>query len=448
MSLKKIYLYVLVVCFLNLICFNYYFAFAAAQADDDKKSNINSIGNTEVLTPMPIVFDKNSDNCKLWLLLSRLHFGKNAGDVAQFLLDTSQMVSYNSFQKNIEVLLVQFLDSIGNERFVVVTDPKKSSQWIYGLYRDRFTNKIFDVITNDQLEDYLAKNKDVSNVFRIDDGVYSGSQMLKFARTIQNAAEAQDRSILFHLVVPYFTDFGLARILTMQSTHFNTKVYHPITRMNSLADLLMELPLSKRKEMLHKLKKLYPPGPEDLDGIGNYNLLPLQYRNSNIPNNNYFQYLRSMANQFFEFKIPDGYSGIESFLRFNEIRGVSRQGKIQKIIGSRSNIPINFRCVPYIRPPYKLQKEKESTLEFDFIYERDCLPPIVEINSSHIMSENSKCTRYESDVKELLSQAKEIVEKIKLDIISGNDQRNILDTIGLKENSLDIDFSKINLLGH
>ncbi|MBF0205929.1 MAG: hypothetical protein HQK53_03485 [Oligoflexia bacterium] len=401
--------------------------------------------------PAAISFDKDSPNCRLWLFaqtyfpmlssppIPRGGFSSPPFELLpQFLLEGTKYIDYATFSQEMNQCIDVLLADIGDESFVIVVDEEKSSEWLMAKFEDRFAGKNYSVVLESSLSNFLAIHPEVTNIVRMDDGIYSGEQMSKYAKNVKKILLSQGKRGTLHVVAPYSSEHGKRRVLATSAQAATASPHASAASENSSASFAVKFNSRVRIKsinelinekfpdvegggnnrakalLLRELQSIYPPGHPNLGGIGDYELWPrLLAKFQGDKNKAYMEYLKSIPNQFFQFKVPDGRSGIEPFLRYNQVRtppgSPSRSEEPEKIIsitGTKSRQEINFRCIPYVVPPYKsnAKKRKESEAEFDFIYERDC------VNGSS----NPQCIIYEEDATDVLLRLRgghEFIEK-------------------------------------
>jgi hypothetical protein len=278
------------------------------------------------IDPAPVVFNKESKGCREWVEAHKL-CGVEEFLSAQFLLDQLDYVSYDQFQAEMDSSIHSFLEQIADRKFVVIVDPDKSSEWLLAQFENRLSIKDHDVVLRSDLLSYLKENNKIQDVLILDDAIYSGEQMERYANYV-SAPASSVRPIQFHAVVPYATRQGKERLKSSSAgrSDFSVSLYNTQT-MNTIKEK------ARNENITKTLRQMYPENPKAELG----DLSSLKDTKTYSP--------ATRTHQFFQFKIPDGFSVITQFLVDNEVRCKDGRSPAKKLEG---------RCIPEILPPYKI----------------------------------------------------------------------------------------------
>lgn len=293
------------------------------------------------LRPQTIHFDRNSQECRDWVDAHRVLCGEDQYRAAKFLLDQIEYVPYSKFEQLLHRQVKKLLEKIGKERFVIPVEKGKSSEWIFKTVKPLLdaNGSKYDVIElkpgeSKPLRDYLQSHKGVKHFVRIDDAIYSGTQMEGyFSSAIRAFATSGNlNAAQFHLIAGYSTRKGAKLVRDsllsdsqIRANQLNIQIGAPI---NTIEEIVSNSGSPERRRLLETLDKMYSNKSQSPQGTA-----------------------KGLTHLFFQHKVPDNLSVAEDFLRFGYVK--CNQQPVEKVESSQNSIPISFDCVPNIVPPYK-----------------------------------------------------------------------------------------------
>ncbi len=138
---------------------------------------------------------------------------------AKAIADNFRVIGFGHFMEQLEKVTHAFNEEMNqlstDEGYVVIVDPihqKKSSNWITSHAFPRLDRKPVDIIEASKLTEFLQKHPEIKHVVRFDDAVYTGKQMCRYIENIQETLNPEGK---IHLVCPFYTNSGRARIESM-----------------------------------------------------------------------------------------------------------------------------------------------------------------------------------------------------------------------------------------
>lgn len=138
---------------------------------------------------------------------------------ASTLAENFRVIPFGEFKQGLRSVTKAFNEEMKtqfpSEKYVVIVDSphlKKSSSWVTEHAFSDLNPQPTDIICEKDLSQFLKDHPDVKHVARFDDAIYSGKQMAQYANTINKAFKETNREGHFHVINPFFTTAGLARV--------------------------------------------------------------------------------------------------------------------------------------------------------------------------------------------------------------------------------------------
>ncbi len=271
-----------------------------------------------------IVPRRNEANMLDWL--DRMP-NQEAREVAEFMLDNTTEVGFESFVRNLGRCTKELMVQLEDRPYVVVlpADEKpsahKSEIWVSSLAQAFTNNAPVNFVNLRDIAHYLKEHPEIGDVVIYDDASYSAERLSNELGSIYSAhrlchAKDPTSKLQVHAVVPYTTAVAKERLEKFKeykpAEGLNTKVY-TAEQINTLKEIVEQQPNSQDIKQI--LKKYFEIDLESPDYMG----LGLTY---------------------FQHKFPDGWSypaAIGAGYVYNE------QGKLID----------STRFMPQIVPPYK-----------------------------------------------------------------------------------------------
>jgi hypothetical protein len=318
-------------------------------------------------------FDRTSDECKKWVKAHELFCGVKEARAAEAVLQSIQYVDMQGFEQAIRRQIKMVLEEVGNQKAVVIFDANKSTDWILNTFlRLDLPPGSFDFADHKKLREYLTGHPEVTYFIRIDDAIYSGAQMNGFLqetqdliKTLKSEKKLGDQPRHFYVASGYSTQIGNETISKKKWTEFHVHYFFD--------QLLRPLKDSLSSDIIPIVEAMY-------DGSGG-TIRPLV---------------------FFEHKIPDSVSTYEEVMTGTVRCATGPSKKILRMINPVSQLdpvvlkflppeavealklPLQFRCIPAIIPPYK----KNVSLPYTY--------------SDEVASQMGKLEEYLSDLQNAL----------------------------------------------
>lgn len=204
-------------------------------------------------------------------------------EVAVYLADHLTHIDQRTFERQLAETVGAFNKNIPKKYIVITNGVEKSTQWVYGLAQSQFAHPPEALVDFREVQKWLAKHPDVTDVVIIDDASYSGQQQEAMLTSLGDASRVNPVSA--HLLYPYMT----ARAVILRdaiSTPGVRSVGYPAAPIPSLNEYLDGEDRAYQTKLRDTLRRLYSiQTPEDADRIY------LTYFDHKVPDGDSFFYV-------------------------------------------------------------------------------------------------------------------------------------------------------------
>lgn len=160
---------------------------------------------------------------------------------AKKIIDHIQHISFTKFLKVLKTSVDSFnfyLKGLKDDQqeFVIVVPNMRSNLWVTELAMKSFQKRPVDIITMDNLSQFLKDHPQVNKVVTLDDAAYSGHQLSGYLGNIDATIQGVRGSISenktsIHVILPYGTRSGIRRI---KDSGKNVMISHHQTMLSAL----------------------------------------------------------------------------------------------------------------------------------------------------------------------------------------------------------------------
>lgn len=238
---------------------------------------------------------------------------------ARAIINSIRHISQEEFEEKLKKTLDIFNNSLGTEKYALLVESKKSSYWVSQLALPNLKFLPEQIYSFDNSGDSVDGN--IRRFLYIDDASYTGTHVEEYMRAVANLIEKHNipaSEVELDVVLPFISDKAKNTIAELQKQYgFKIQVFS-----NDKIELMTEKITDK--QVLDTIRRMYGHVFHDF---------------SEESINNLFN---NMSLTYFDHKIPDEVTTLESALRYGNVYdGVSKSPIDQ----------VSF--IPETIPPYK-----------------------------------------------------------------------------------------------
>lgn len=136
----------------------------------------------------------------------------------------TKLGSYDKFELAVKASFSDTLQSIyasppDQRKYVIIADDAgKSTNWVTAhLHELMSVHPPTDIVSRENLANFLQENPEVKHIVMVDDGTYSGEQAAYYIKKM----EGLSKDHMFHVTIPYMTAYGKDKLVkTLKRKHY------------------------------------------------------------------------------------------------------------------------------------------------------------------------------------------------------------------------------------